>query len=91
MSEGDGRDIISNDYLPITLVLEDDLRQCQTDFRDMAQTKPISDAQLVSFGGLGRDGITQKLVEQVPMFQGRHRKLRHLLALELSLSIPVIM
>ncbi len=76
MSEGDGRDIISNDYLPITLVLEDDLRQCQTDFRDMAQTKPISDAQLVSFGGLGSDGITQKLVEQVPMFQGKTQKIK---------------
>ena len=76
MSEGDGRYLISNDYLPITLVLEDDLRQCQTDFRDMAQTKPISPTQLVSFNALGRDGITQKLVERVPMFQGRTQKIK---------------
>ncbi len=75
-SESDGRDLIDKDYLPITLVLEDDLRQCQIDFRDMAQTKPLSQAQLVSFGGLGRDGITQKLVEQVPMFQGKTQKIK---------------
>ena len=76
MSQGDHRDLISNDYFPITLVLEDNFRQCQTDFRDMAQTKPISKAQLVSFGALGRDGITQKLVEQVPMFKGKTQTIK---------------
>lgn len=70
------RSSISEDSFPITLVLEDDFRQCQTDFRDMAQTKPISKAQLVSFGDLGRDGITQELVERVPMFHDKTQKIK---------------
>ena len=76
MSEGDDRDLISGDYFPITLVLEADKRQCQTDFRDMAQTEPLPKALLVSFGGLGRDGITQVLVEEVPMFKGKTQKIQ---------------
>ena len=76
MSEGDERDLISNDSFAITLVLEGDLRQCQTDFRDMAQTFPLPKALLVSFGGLGRDGITQVLVDEVPMFKGKTQKIQ---------------
>ena len=76
MSEGDNRDLISDDYFPITLVLENDWRQCQTDFRDMAQTKSITKAQLISFGALGRDGITQELIEKVSMFNGKTDKLK---------------
>lgn len=71
MSIGNDRDLISKDSFPITLVLEDDFRQCQTDFRDMAQSAPLPKSLLVSFGALGRDGMTQKLVEQVPMFHGK--------------------
>lgn len=71
MSIGNDRDLISKDSFPITLVLEGDFRQCQTDFRDMAQSAPLPKSLLVSFGALGRDGITQKLVEQVPMFRGK--------------------
>ena len=76
LRQGSERTLISDDSFPITLVLEDNFRQCQTDFRDMAQTKPISKAQLVSFGDLGRDEITQKLVERVPMFQGKTQKIK---------------
>ncbi len=76
MSEGDERDLISNDSFAITLILEGDLRQCQTDFRDMAQTLSLPKALLVSFGGLGRDGITQVLVEEVPMFKGKTQKIQ---------------
>jgi DNA sulfur modification protein DndB len=71
MSQGNERDLISEDSFPITLVLEEDRRQCQTDFRDMAQTLPLPKPLLVSYGALGRDGITQHLVERVPMFQGK--------------------
>lgn len=70
-SQGNERNLISEDSFPITLVLEDDHRQCQTDFRDMAQTLPLPKPLLVSFGALGRDGITQQLVEQVAMFKGK--------------------
>lgn len=76
MSEGDERDLISNDSFAITLILEGDLRQCQTDFRDMAQTLSLPKALLVSFGGLGRDGITQVLVDEVPMFKGKTQKIQ---------------
>jgi DNA sulfur modification protein DndB len=76
MSEGDERDLISNDFFAITLILEGNLRQCQTDFRDMAQTEPLPKALLVSFGGLGRDGITQLLVDEVPMFKGKTQKIQ---------------
>lgn len=75
MSEGDSRDFISEDSFPITLVLEDDHRQSQMDFRDMAQTVPLPKSLLVSFGALGRDGITQKIVEQVPMFRNKTEKI----------------
>lgn len=75
MSEGDERDLISEDSFAITLVLEGELRQCQTDFRDMAQTFPLPKALLVSFGGLGRDGITQVLVDEVPMFKNKTQKI----------------
>lgn len=76
MSEGDERDLISNDSFAITLVLEGALRQCQTDFRDMAQSFPLPKALLVSFGALGRDGITQVLVDEVPMFKGKTQKIQ---------------
>ena len=76
MSEGDERDLISNDSFAITLVLEDDLRQCQTDFRDMAQTKTLPPALLVSYGGLGRDGIAQILVDESPMFKNKTQKIK---------------
>jgi DNA sulfur modification protein DndB len=76
MSEGDERDLISNDSFAITLVLEDDLRQCQTDFRDMAQTKTLPPALLVSYGGLGRDGITQILVDESQMFKNKTQKVK---------------
>lgn len=76
MSEGDERDLISNDSFAITLVFEDDLRQCQTDFRDMAQTKTLPPALLVSYGGLGRDGIAQILVDKSPMFKNKTQKVK---------------
>lgn len=76
MSQGDERDLIKDDYFAITIVLEEGLRQCQTDFRDMAQTFPLPKALLVSFGGLGRDGITQLLVDEVPMFKGKTQKIQ---------------
>ena len=76
MSEGDERDLISDDSFAITLVLENNLRQCQTDFRDMAQTKALPPALLVSYGGLGRDGIAQILVEKSPMFKNKTQKIK---------------
>jgi len=71
------RHLIGNDEFPITLVLEDSDRQCQTDFRDMAQSAPLAKSLLVSYGEfLGRDGITQNLLDRVMMFQGKTEKIK---------------
>ncbi|MFM6079053.1 MAG: DNA sulfur modification protein DndB [Dolichospermum sp.] len=64
--------LVSGDQFAITLILEGDKRQCQTDFRDMALTKPLDSSLLLSYGEFeGRVGITQNLIEQVRMFQNK--------------------
>jgi DNA sulfur modification protein DndB len=64
--------LVGRDQFAITLILEGDKRQCQTDFRDMAQTKQLDNSLLLSFGEFeGRVGITKNLIEQVLMFQGK--------------------
>lgn len=66
-----------NDF-PITLVLEGDFNQCQTDFRDMAQTKTLDKSLLLSFGEFeGKVGITKNLLEQVPMFSHKTEKIKN--------------
>lgn len=72
----DGELVGDNDF-PITLVLEKDFNQCQIDFRDMAQTRQLDKALLLSFGEFeGRVGITKILVEKVPMFYGKTEKIK---------------
>ena len=71
ITNSEGELIGDNDF-PITLVLEGDFRQCQTDFRDMAQTRPLDKSLLLSFGEFeGRVGITKNLLYQVSMFDGK--------------------
>ena len=48
IESSDGGLIGDNDF-PITLVLEKDFNQCQTDFRDMAQSKALDKSLLLSF------------------------------------------
>ncbi|MBD2339205.1 DNA sulfur modification protein DndB [Calothrix sp. FACHB-156] len=68
--------LISYDDFAITLILEGDKRQCQTDFRDMAQTKQLDNSLLLSFGEFeGRVGITKNLIENVRMFQEKTNKI----------------
>lgn len=70
-------DLISYDDFPLTLILEADKRQCQTDFRDMAQTRQLDKTLLLSFGEFeGQVGIAKNLVEQVRMFQGKTDKIK---------------
>lgn len=70
--------LIDDDDFPITLVLEGDFRQCQTDFRDMAQTKQLDKSLLVSFGEFsGRVGITKELINNVSMFYGKTEKIKY--------------
>ncbi|WYM00623.1 MAG: DNA sulfur modification protein DndB [Gloeotrichia echinulata DVL01] len=74
--EGDESHLISEDDFPITLVLEEDLDQCKKDFRDMAQTRKLDKALLLSFGVFeGRVGITKKLVEKVHIFYEKTDKI----------------
>ncbi|TVP62545.1 MAG: DGQHR domain-containing protein [Nodularia sp. (in: Bacteria)] len=68
--------LVSSDQFAITLILEGDHRQCQTDFRDMAQTKQLDNSLLLSFGEFeGRVGITKNLIERVRMFQEKTNKI----------------
>lgn len=69
--------LIGQDNFPITLVLEKDFNQCQTDFRDMAQTKQLDQSLLLSFGEFeGVVGITKNLIERVPMFKNKTDKIK---------------
>jgi DNA sulfur modification protein DndB len=63
---------VSEHDFPITLVLEDNSRQCQTDFRDMAQTKPLDKSLLLSFGEFeGKVGITKDIIQNVSIFNNK--------------------
>jgi DNA sulfur modification protein DndB len=70
-------ELIADNDFPITLVLEGNFSQCQTDFRDMAQTRQLDKSLLLSFGEFeGRVGITKNLIERVPMFKGKTEKIK---------------
>lgn len=78
--------LIANDDFPITLILEGDTRQCQIDFRDMAQTRQLDKSLLLSFGEFeGRIGITKELIERVSMFQDKTEKIKATPALKQKL------
>jgi DNA sulfur modification protein DndB len=74
--EGEDRDLICEATFPVNLVLEGDLEQCQTDFRDMAQTLSIPDSLLVAYGGYGKDAIAKEVVEQVNIFRNKTQKIK---------------
>ncbi|MBD2179703.1 DNA sulfur modification protein DndB [Aerosakkonema funiforme] len=77
LMEGQEAKYIADNDFPITLVLEGDFNQCQTDFRDMAQTEKLHKSLLLSFGEFeGRVGITKNLLERVGMFQGKTEKIK---------------
>jgi DNA sulfur modification protein DndB len=64
--------VVSEHDFPITLVLEDNFSQCQTDFRDMAQTRPLDKSLLLSFGEFeGKVGITKNIIKNVSMFNAK--------------------
>ncbi len=68
--------LLKNESFPITLILEDNFKQCQLDFRDLAQAKPVEKSLSVSFSEYsGRDGIANRLIEEVTMFRGKTNRL----------------
>ena len=67
--------LIYDQNLPITVILEDRFHQCQTDFKDLAEAKPVDRSLLLSFSpSSARSGITKNLIEQVSMFRGKTDK-----------------
>ncbi|MFB2974072.1 DNA sulfur modification protein DndB [Aerosakkonema sp. BLCC-F183] len=75
--ESSEAELIAENDFPITLVLEGNFNQCQTDFRDMAQTKQLDKSLLLSFGEFeGRVGITKNLINRVPMFLDKTEKIK---------------
>lgn len=71
-------ELIGDNDFPITLVLENDFKQCQTDFKDMAQTRPLDRSLLLSFGEFeGQVGITKQLQEVVKMFQHKTEQVKN--------------
>jgi DNA sulfur modification protein DndB len=75
--EGINSHLIADDDFPITLILEGDKRQCQIDFRDMAQTRQLDKSLLLSFGEYeGHIGITKELIDRVLMFQYKTEKVK---------------
>lgn len=71
-------ELIGDNDFPITLVLEEDFNQCQSDFRDMAQSKALDKSLLLSFGEFeGRVGITKNLIKQVPMFTDKTETIKN--------------
>ncbi|EAZ93064.1 DNA sulfur modification protein DndB [Crocosphaera chwakensis] len=74
-SEGE---LIGDNDFPITLVLEEDFNQCQTDFRDMAQSKALDKSLLLSFGEFeGRIGIMKTIQDEVPIFKEKTEKIKN--------------
>lgn len=68
--------LLSNDNFPITIILEDNFKQCKLDFGDLAKAKPVDKSLLLSFGeSYGKIGITQNLIETVSMFRGKTDKI----------------
>lgn len=66
---------IYDETLPITLILEDRFQQCQTDFKDLSEAKPVDRSLLLSFSpSSARSAITKNLIEEVSMFRGKTDK-----------------
>ncbi len=75
--ESEYGELIGDNDFPITLVLEPDFNQCQTDFRDMAQSRQLDKSLLLSFGEFsGKIGILKQLIEKVSMFKGKTEKVK---------------
>lgn len=62
-------DLMKQEFIPITIVLESEFKQCQLDFKDLAQAKPVDKSLLLSFSEpVGRVGITKNLISRVAIF-----------------------
>jgi DNA sulfur modification protein DndB len=69
MASDEHRSLIADEQIPLTLVLDSDVKQADVGFRDMAQALPLPPALLVAFGAEGRDAIAQKVAQKVHLFR----------------------
>lgn len=69
----DHRELIANEQIPLTLVLDGNERQADVDFQDMARGTSIPDSLLVAFNFEGRDAIASELIRRVDLFRGSTR------------------
>ncbi|WP_206814321.1 DNA sulfur modification protein DndB [Chroococcus sp. FPU101] len=70
-------ELIGDNDFPITLVLEENFNQCQTDFKDMAQTRSLDKSLLLSFGEFeGKVGIVKNLIKQVFIFKNKTERIK---------------
>ncbi len=68
MGANEHRRLISNEQIPLTLIIDKNVEQAARDFQDMAQGISLPRAMLVGFGWEGRNGIAQSLVKKVSIF-----------------------
>ncbi len=68
MGADEHRRKISNEQIPLTLVLDSSESQAALDFRDMQEQIVLPPAMLVGFSWEGRNGIDHALVEKVSIF-----------------------
>ncbi|WP_052055959.1 DNA sulfur modification protein DndB [Myxosarcina sp. GI1] len=71
--DSEHRELIANEQIPLTLILEKSSRQANVDFTDMAKGTTISNSLLVAFGSEGRDAIALELLRRVNLFRGSTR------------------
>lgn len=69
MASDEHQSLIADEQIPLTLVLDGDLKQADLDFGDMAQTMPLPSALLVAFGAEGRDAIAKVVAQKVHLFR----------------------
>lgn len=65
----DYRHLLRNEQIPLTLVLDANVKQADADFADMQQQIALPPALLTRFSSEERDGIARTLVEKVTLFQ----------------------
>lgn len=69
MGADEHRRKLSNEQIPLTLVLDSSVKQAALDFRDMQEQIVLPRAMLVGFSWEGRNGIAHALVKKVPLFR----------------------
>lgn len=76
MASNSQRSLVADEQIPLSLVLNEDVKQADMDFRDMAQTVPLPPALLVAFASEGRDAVAQAVAQKVHLFRNNTQWLK---------------